>query len=459
MAVCTSCQNYYIVWLGATKSSGPQICSSCNTRFLGLQQYTATTIEQAFARGGVSYEMEQAICTRFNVERMPKEFGVPVINRLVYLRRVTEVNAAISYLEAEFKKGGVSVQVGQEIHARLNKFQVPEEFQRPVLDRLARLRTQTEVNAAISYLEAEFKKGGVSVQVGQEIHARLNKFQVPEKSQRPVRDRLARLRTQTEVNAAIAILNTAFENEEDFTQAVQNFWGHLHAHSVPEDLKKPAIDRLAYLRRLLEIRTGKLPVVDVDIHLDSDEYAHFECWAIYIKPTKSMKFVDGTLIGTNKKCYFIADNGPGSMTMDWNNVVEVFQDEVDVDGLDVPINGKHLTVSGPVPALSIRVSRGTGGGDYLVEDPLYLKTMMDTLVRLWKRQLVIYRENKDYGPVPDHVKAAVFQRDGGKCAQCGYEGEYIEYDHRIPRSKGGINTVDNIQLLCRKCNLKKSNRL
>jgi hypothetical protein len=32
---------------------------------------------------------------------------------------------------------------------------------------------------------------------------------------------------------------------------------------------------------------------------------------------------------------------------------------------------------------------------------------------------------------------------------------HIEYDHIIPRSKGGPNTVENIQILCRMCNLKK----
>lgn len=112
-----------------------------------------------------------------------------------------------------------------------------------------------------------------------------------------------------------------------------------------------------------------------------------------------------------------------------------------------------------MPALHIAVTKGSGGGNYNVPDRLYTKTMIDTLVRLWKRQLVIYAETKTYGSIPEHVKAEVFKRDGGKCVQCGYMGEYIEYDHKHPRSKGGQNTVENIQLLCRSCNLKKGNRI
>jgi 5-methylcytosine-specific restriction endonuclease McrA len=34
----------------------------------------------------------------------------------------------------------------------------------------------------------------------------------------------------------------------------------------------------------------------------------------------------------------------------------------------------------------------------------------------------------------------------------------MEYDHVIPYSMGGDNSVENIQLLCRRCNAAKSNR-
>ncbi|MEW6358135.1 MAG: HNH endonuclease, partial [Planctomycetota bacterium] len=57
-----------------------------------------------------------------------------------------------------------------------------------------------------------------------------------------------------------------------------------------------------------------------------------------------------------------------------------------------------------------------------------------------------------------HVKVAVWQRDGGKCVRCG-AADYLEFDHIIPFSKGGASTENNVQLLCRRCNLKKGDEL
>jgi hypothetical protein len=57
--------------------------------------------------------------------------------------------------------------------------------------------------------------------------------------------------------------------------------------------------------------------------------------------------------------------------------------------------------------------------------------------------------------IPSNVKIAIWRRDVGKCVDCGPQ-EKLEYDHIIPVSKGGSNTERNIQLLCEKCNRKKS---
>lgn len=60
--------------------------------------------------------------------------------------------------------------------------------------------------------------------------------------------------------------------------------------------------------------------------------------------------------------------------------------------------------------------------------------------------------------LPTAIQVAVWERDAGKCVQCG-STEELEFDHIIPLSKGGANTISNIQILCSKCNLRKSNNI
>lgn len=57
-------------------------------------------------------------------------------------------------------------------------------------------------------------------------------------------------------------------------------------------------------------------------------------------------------------------------------------------------------------------------------------------------------------PIPQEVKLIVWQRDGGRCVECGSQQE-LEYDHIIPLAMGGSNTDRNLQLLCATCNRRK----
>ena len=60
--------------------------------------------------------------------------------------------------------------------------------------------------------------------------------------------------------------------------------------------------------------------------------------------------------------------------------------------------------------------------------------------------------------IPQEVMDKVWNRDVGKCVNCGSQ-ENLEFDHIIPFSKGGATTYRNMQLLCKKCNIDKSNKL
>ena len=56
--------------------------------------------------------------------------------------------------------------------------------------------------------------------------------------------------------------------------------------------------------------------------------------------------------------------------------------------------------------------------------------------------------------IPESVRLFVWQRDEGKCVNCGSR-ENLEFDHIIPVAEGGSNTERNIQLLCERCNRGK----
>lgn len=61
---------------------------------------------------------------------------------------------------------------------------------------------------------------------------------------------------------------------------------------------------------------------------------------------------------------------------------------------------------------------------------------------------------------PPEVKEAIFRRDNYKCVVCGRgreDGVEICADHKIPKDKGGSNTIDNGQTLCAEHNLLKKN--
>lgn len=58
-----------------------------------------------------------------------------------------------------------------------------------------------------------------------------------------------------------------------------------------------------------------------------------------------------------------------------------------------------------------------------------------------------------------NTKSTVYARQNHKCNMCHkeFDIEDMEADHIIAWSKGGHTTIDNCQMLCKECNLKKSN--
>jgi hypothetical protein len=90
--------------------------------------------------------------------------------------------------------------------------------------------------------------------------------------------------------------------------------------------------------------------------------------------------------------------------------------------------------------------------------------------RVFKFKLIAVEGDEDFSQpplsapvrrriIPTAVKLAVWKRDGGKCVQCGAPDE-LHFDHDLPWSKGGTSLTEvNVQLLCARHNLQKSDQL
>ena len=114
------------------------------------------------------------------------------------------------------------------------------------------------------------------------------------------------------------------------------------------------------------------------------------------------------------------------------------------------------------PKIKMTVSSGRGSGAFHLtrqNSPaalLELKEIITYLIRKARRMLEPTGKASPY--IPPEVSSEVWHRDGGACVLCGAR-EYLEFDHIIPRSKGGDTAVGNLQLLCRKCNSEKRDQI
>lgn len=68
----------------------------------------------------------------------------------------------------------------------------------------------------------------------------------------------------------------------------------------------------------------------------------------------------------------------------------------------------------------------------------------------------VFRFGLETKAVPKKLRAAVLDRDK-VCQLCG-TAENLQIDHRLARSKGGETTLENLQVLCLRCNVRKGDQ-
>lgn len=206
---------------------------------------------------------------------------------------------------------------------------------------------------------------------------------------------------------------------------------------IPDAIAESVLQRLSFLKAITAIRQGALPRVEPTVRVESDEVCHLETAATYHKVNaKSTTTVPGRLVATNKKLIFLSPSGGAEIA--WKSIMRI---ERVADGV------------------YLELSKKAGNGLYTVDNPMTVEAVLDTLTRMAKRQmLAVVDDDQVSRHIPHDVRLVVWQRDQGKCTQCG-AASYLEFDHIIPFSKGGASTAGNVQLLCRRCNLAKGSRL
>lgn len=194
--------------------------------------------------------------------------------------------------------------------------------------------------------------------------------------------------------------------------------------------------RIEPFKAIGRIREGHLPVVECDLCLEADEVCHLNVPAVYHKVGKSSTtLIAGQMVATTRRIRFLS--AQGGWAVQYKNV---------------------MRVSKGLASVNLKLAVRQGNGSYNLQNPLLCEAILSTLTRMSKRQMLAPKGEGASRHIPQHVKQAVWGRDGGRCVECG-DDDYLEFDHIIPHSKGGASTLNNVQLLCRRCNNAKSDRL
>jgi len=221
------------------------------------------------------------------------------------------------------------------------------------------------------------------------------------------------------------------DDEDRMVSAIENLL------KLPRELIASYREQYNELKQIGRIRKGDLPIVrNRDLQLKSTEICHWYGGCIYSYETRTRVVeLSGKLIVSNRRLLFLSSQR----------------------GLEFPIKRiVNIRLKSDAVILSLSVSRGQGV--YYVKNPQILVAILEALIRNQNYVLAEKLDNARRRQIPDEVKVAVWQRDGGRCVKCR-DTDYLEFDHVIPFSKGGANSEKNVQLLCRRCNLAKGGEL
>ncbi len=211
---------------------------------------------------------------------------------------------------------------------------------------------------------------------------------------------------------------------------------------ISPGFRKYLANEVSLLKSLTDIADGRLPSISPPqgVQVRAGEIVHFSTRATW-REVRQLK--------SGPK---ITDH-PGVMTLTDNRLI-----------FSSPSKSQNITYrrlvshSGGNDAIEIQVSSKPSATFFLAESSSVPYAVFRSAVAMANQTLTAKADAPITRNIPRDVRQRVWQRYGGRCADCGAT-DYLEFDHVIPHAKGGSNSDNNIQLLCRRCNLKKSDHI
>ncbi len=191
-------------------------------------------------------------------------------------------------------------------------------------------------------------------------------------------------------------------------------------------------EEIQYLKSILDVKKGRLPTAVPTIILPAGEIMHYEAPTEY--SDDGVNQIKGTMFVTNQRIIFRSPQK--RFDLPHYKIIQVTPCEIFID---------------------IQLSTGSGSGYYNTPHNHLVSEIIEWLAKTASRQTLASPDGASR-VIPQEIKIEVWQRDQGRCVECGAQ-EYLEFDHVIPFSMGGATSVNNLQLLCRKCNSSKRARL
>ena len=204
--------------------------------------------------------------------------------------------------------------------------------------------------------------------------------------------------------------------------------------------KRYFLDELEHFRQSTLISKGCLPILQcpTGITLKSGEIVHADCsakmsYTRQLKTGPTQETIEGRALITDSRLLIIGE--PKSIEVPYRSVVACF------------VNDEFVELR--------CANRGAGSGTYrFIESPILNGSILECAIKRSNQTVVDKTVEPRSRSIPRDVRQRVWQKYGGRCAECDSD-QYLEFDHIVPFVRGGSNSDQNIQLLCRRCNLKK----